>query len=319
MNEPRKEYPILFLGGAKRVSIGRKIAEAFRTRGHEARIYSYETDRRVPIAAIGEVIVGRRWKDADLYTHLREAVEAKGIRMIVPFVDGAVGVAAEFASRYPELGVFVPGTSAEMAELMFDKCRSAELFERLGLPTPASYRGEEAYPLIAKPRHGSASKGIRILSTHGDLAELENPEDYLIQEYIEDAEEISTDCYASVRTGEPLVVSPRIRLETLGGEAVRSLTIDSPEAEALARKTLTATGLKGAVTIQFIRSRRAPERLMIMEINPRLGGGVVCSAGAGADIPGCIADEALGFDARPSKAVPGTEMCRYFEDVIFKP
>ena len=58
---------------------------------------------------------------------------------------------------------------------------------------------------------------------------------------------------------------------------------------------------------------------MIMEINPRLGGGVVCSAGAGADIPGCIADEALGFDARPSRAVPGTEMCRYFEEVIFKP
>jgi len=37
---------------------------------------------------------------------------------------------------------------------------------------------------------------------------------------------------------------------------------------------------------------------MIMEINPRLGGGAVAAVHAGADIPAMIISEALGFETR---------------------
>lgn len=316
-----KPYPILLLGGAKRVSIARHIAGAFRDRGYKALFFSYEIKKHVPIAELGEVIIGRRWKDESIYSHLREVVEQKGIKMIIPFVDGAVGVAARMCKRYPELRLFVPGRDSRIAEIMFDKKAAAELFEQCELPIPETYRGtgQREYPLIAKPRHGSASKGIAVLETEEEYLKLANHQDFIIQEYISEREEISIDCYVSVRTGKILTISPRRRLETLGGEAVRSITLSDPAAEALARETLERTGLRGAVTIQLLKDLRNPGRLLIMEINPRLGGGVVCSIGAGADIPGNIADEALGMEARPSQATPGTEMCRYFQEVIFKP
>lgn len=321
MSAGANKFPILFLGGAKRVSVGRMLEKAFADRGYEARFFSYEIDPRVPVACMARVVQGLRWSDPAIYDDLARVVDEFGIRMIVPFVDGAVDVAATFVERNPAAGVFLPGADAARARTMFDKVEAARVFEELGLPVPPTWRpGEPAcFPLIAKPRRGSASKGISVIDGPEALGALEGRmDDYIVQRYIADREEISVDCYVSVRSGEVLAVSPRRRIETLGGEAVRSITVDSPRAEALVRRTLEATGLRGAVTVQLICDRAADE-LMIMEINPRLGGGVVCSIGAGADIPGVIADEALGLTPSPSAAVPGTEMCRYFQEVIFKP
>lgn len=321
MTSSAKKFPILFLGGAKRVSVGRMLEAAFAARGLKAEFFSYEIDPRVPIACMARVIVGLRWSDPAIYDDLARVVAENGIRMIVPFVDGAVDVAAEFVERNLDAGVFLPGSDAVISRMMFDKVEAARLFESHALPVPQTWRpGMQAlYPLIAKPRRGSASKGICVLETPSDLHALEGREDnYIIQRYIADREEISVDCYVGVHSGEVLAVSPRRRIETLGGEAVRSITVDSPRAVELVRRALLATGLRGAVTVQLLLDRTADE-LMIMEINPRLGGGVVCSVGAGADIPGMMADEALGLQAAPSQAVPGTEMCRYFQEVIFKP
>ena len=57
---------------------------------------------------------------------------------------------------------------------------------------------------------------------------------------------------------------------------------------------------------------------MLMEINPRLGGGAVCTVHAGGDIPGFILDELLGRPMIPSVGIkPGTLICRYFQEVAF--
>lgn len=315
-------YPILLLGGAKRVSIVRKIAEAFRSRGFEPKFYSYETSKIVPIACMAEIILGLRWCEPKIYNGLKEIVEEKGIRMIVPFVDEAVGVAARFIERYPELEVFVPCSSSSLCDIMFDKIEADKLFHELGFPVPKKLdRTNPEYPLIAKPRRGSASKGLVIIENEEDLNKILSPENYLIQECILSKDEISVDCYVSVRTGEILTISPRVRLETLGGEAVRSRTFKYPGLESLCRSIIERTGLRGALTIQFIIDLSANSEFglkhLIMEINPRLGGGVVCSIGAGADIPGQIADDALNRPCVRSEAKSDVEMCRYFEEVIF--
>jgi hypothetical protein len=56
-----------------------------------------------------------------------------------------------------------------------------------------------------------------------------------------------------------------------------------------------------------------------MEINPRLGGGAVCSVHAGADLPGYILDEWQGIEL-PSNVVcqADVKICRYMQEVVFK-
>lgn len=306
---------ILFLGGAKRVAMARLFKEAAAGRGMECSIFSYELRADEPIACIGKVITGRRWRDDDIYGHLQAVCREHAIDIVVPFVDGAVAVAARLHELVPH--VFAPSSSAEDAEAMFDKVRAAEVFETCGLPVPPTYRGGPVTePLIAKPRHGSASQGILRIDREADLPAPDIRDSYLIQGRFDRREEISVDCYVSVLSGEPTAIVPRRRLEVAGGEVVRSITIDDPAAVELVRHTLLLLGLRGAVTVQLIRDLDTGS-LYIMEINPRLGGGAVCAIHAGADIPGMIIDEARGIVPAKADYRPGTEIARYMQEVVF--
>lgn len=315
------QITLLFLGGAKRVAMARMFKTACAARGLRCRIISYEMDSRVPIACEADIVIGRRWTDPEVYADLDRLVRAEGVGAMIPFVDGAVAVACAYAERYPDAGVFVPAADARLCDSMFDKVLAAAFFEEHGLPVPRSYReGDPCLRLIAKPRRGSASKGIVEISGIEALdALLPHAADYLIQERIDRREEYSVDCYVGLRSGRVLALSPRRRVDVSGGEAMRTVTVADAGIDALTRRVLAETGLRGAVTVQFMRDLDAGGRLLLMEINPRLGGGCVCSVHAGADIPSLIIDEALGREPEPLEALPGVEIVRYPAEVVFYP
>ena len=155
----------MFLGGARRVAMAKLFRKAANDAGLELRLYSYELGRREPIADEADIIIGRKWNDPEVYAHLAEISDSKNIDVIIPFVDGAVGIAARFISLYPGK-VWSPVSIGTDPDLMFDKVLAAKRFEELGLPIPATYiPGEPCMQLIAKPRKGSASKGIQIPDT----------------------------------------------------------------------------------------------------------------------------------------------------------
>lgn len=306
----RPTVSVLFLGGAKRVAMARLFIKAAKERGMECRIFSYELREEEPIACVGTVIIGRRWADPAVVDDIRRVCREHGITIVVPFVDGAVDVASRAAGD----GIFVPAGEPGDAETMFDKVRAASIFEKHGIPTPPTWRGGAVdRPLIAKPRHGSASKGILRIDCDADIPA--HPDEYIIQSRFDRREEISIDCYTG-RDGRPLAIVPRRRIEVAGGEVVRSVTVDSPEAVELARTALAALALRGAVTVQLIRDTAGGD-LYVMEINPRLGGGAVCAVHAGADIPGMILDEAAGIAPSAAAYRPGTLIARYMQEVVF--
>ena len=304
MNLPHnpKRLSFLFLGGAKRVAMAQMIQKACLSAGYECRIVGYELDRRSALASVGTIVTGLRWSDPSIFTDLDRVCQENEIDIILPFVDGAVGVAAEFAAIHSTTGVFAPVGQRAESERMFDKCAAAALFEQLSLPIPQTYCGDTSVEkLIAKPRFGSASKGIIEINSYKEFVDLQlDSSRYLIQERIDNRCEITADCYVGVRDGFIAAICPRIRVEASGGEAVRTITIDDTDVITLVKKTLQATGLRGAVTIQLIRDIDNG-RLMIMEINPRLGGGAVASVHAGANLPGLIIDDALGMPLKQQK------------------
>lgn len=314
-----KTFNLLFLGGSQRVAVGKMFLKAAAARGLEPHITGYELDPLCPLASVGTVLTGLKWNDPDIYDDLLRIVQDRNIDAIIPFVDSAVFVAAEFARRYgPD--IFVPGSPAPAGERMFDKIAAAEFFEARGIPVPRTYRpGDPCLRLIAKPRFGSASQGIVSISSLEQLYSFQGQTGrYLIQERIDNRQEISVDCYASVADGTILVASPRLRLRVTGGEVTLTRTVDDAEAADLASRVIKAAGLRGAVTVQLIRDLD-DGRLMVMEVNPRLGGGVVATVNAGADIPGLIVDEALGHTVEPVKARPGVTTARYLADTVFYP
>ena len=312
----RRRVNVLFLGGAKRVSFGNKLISAGERLGLDVKIYSYELEPEVPISLIGGIIIGRRWSAPDILDHLRQVVGAYHIDIMLPFVDGAISIAGAYVGTYGD--VWSPVVNPGKAETLFDKVLSAREFEAAGLSIPPTYTGgRPVFPLIAKPRHGSASKGIEIIEGINEFRRISKTAgEYLIQTYYPHREEYTVDCYVT-RRGEILCISPRRRLEVVGGEVSRTVTIDSSEIVKASTEAIDRLGLRGAVTLQYLRDLESG-RLMLMEINPRLGGGVVCSIHAGADIPAMILTEAVGLPPEKSTHIKsGTMICRYFEEAVF--
>lgn len=310
-----KKINIMMLGGARRVSMAELFKRSGERIGREVSIISYELMEQVPIALVGKVIVGLRWSDPNVVADIVRVAKEYEIDIILPFVDGAIEIASKTRQHLP--GVFIPVSDFETSRTMFDKVAAAKSFEKAELPIPKTYTAINAkMPAIAKPRKGSASRGIKIFHTLDELMQLENLSDYLVQEYVENRDEYTVDCYVSQK-GEILTVVPRVRLEVMGGEVTRTITCRNATLDRLSRQVIETFQLKGPVTLQFLHDLDK-NRYLLMEVNPRLGGGVVCSIYAGAPITDYIIDESRGITLNACDDwAYNTLMARYQKEAIF--
>lgn len=306
---------VMMLGGARRVSMAQLLKRSGKRIGYDIEIISYELMEEVPIALEGKVVVGLKWTDPGVVDDIIRVVGEYNVNIILPFVDGAIEVASLCRDRLP--GVFVPVSNFDVTAAMFDKVEAAKVFKEANLPIPLTYSVISAeMPAIAKPRRGSASRGIKIFHNIEDLMHLDNLKDYLVQEYIANNEEYTVDAYVS-KEGEILVTVPRLRIETMGGEVTRTVTCRNDILDNLSRQVITHFDLRGPVTLQFLHDLDQ-DRYLLMEVNPRLGGGVICSIYAGAPIADYILNEALGVSVKPcSDWADKTLMARYQKEAIF--
>ena len=114
--------------------------------------------------------------------------------------------------------------------------------------------------------------------------------DFLIQKYLI-ADEYTVDAYISSQ-GKALSIVPRKRMEVTSGEATKSITIKDEEIINLSKQIISLINFQGPITLQFLREKTT-NKLYIMEINPRYGGGVITSLKAGADSTMMVLNEYL--------------------------
>jgi carbamoyl-phosphate synthase large subunit len=111
-------------------------------------------------------------------------------------------------------------------------------------------------------------------------------------------------------------VVPRQRLEVRSGEVSKGRIVkDAQIMDEVAHVIERLSAGPGVVTLQLFRTKR--NRVKIIEINPRFGGGVPLSIKAGADFPRWILQELagrrprIGFDAFQD----GLTMLRYDAEI----
>ena len=133
----KTKLTLLMLGGARRVSMAELLKRSGERLGYDIRIVSYELDLQVPIATVGKVVKGLRWTDEGVVDDILRVVIEHEARIILPFVDGSISVAARCKEKMPDL--FVPVSDPYTSSLMFDKISAAEAFEKAGIPIPTTY------------------------------------------------------------------------------------------------------------------------------------------------------------------------------------
>jgi len=198
-----------------------------------------------------------------------------------------------------------------------DKWQFFETLRDASVPTPATgLGGAEGVPgpWILKPRAGRGSRDVYPVDDPAELAVLlARVTDPIVQHRLE-GREFTADALVDDET--VLTVCPRWRLETKAGISTKGLTFRDAAVESVVAAALRAVGLVGPANVQgFVAPNGA---VTVMEINPRLSGGLALTQHAGADLLGACVERALGRAPDPERLVarPGVLMVRHFEEVF---
>ncbi len=145
-------------------------------------------------------------------------------------------------------------------------------------------------PAFVKPRSGSGSRGIALITEISELERLPRDGTMLVQENLP-GPEYSVDVLAD-RDGRVLAVVPRERMKVDSGIAVTARTVHDADLEEFGRAVAERIGLTGVANVQA--KGAASGEAALLEVNARFPGTMPLTVASGVDMPGLCVKEALG-------------------------
>lgn len=250
------------------------------------------------------------------------------IDAIISLNDLELPILSENRERFKEIGVTVIVSAPNVIETCFDKYKTAQWIESVGLKAPKTYvtlasakdalaKGIIEFPLFMKPRWGSGSIG---LETIDDMEELDiyyhillkkikktilatastGDEYILIQEKLT-GKEFGLDVMNDLN-GNNIAISVKQKLAMRAGETDKALTVDLPEVREIG--AVIGRNLKHIGNLDVDVMQRANGDYCVLEMNPRFGGGYPFSYEAGVNMPKAILQWLKGEKIDPSILQP---------------
>ena len=251
---------------------------------------------------------------ADNYVESLLAIcRSEQIMALISLNDLELPILASARKDFEEIGVKLIISKEEVVDICFDKYRTVQFCDRIHIATPLTYltleeairaieAGHLEFPVVVKPRWGSASVGIEFPGTmeelklayrlatlkisHSILAEASKQDleqSVLIQQKIHGTEyglDILNDF-----SGRTVQVYAKEKLAMRAGETDKSVLRNEPELEQTGFLVGEALGHIGNVDCDiFVKDGKQ----YLLEINPRFGGGYPFSHMSGADYPAAI-------------------------------
>ena len=242
--------------------------------------------------------------------------------------DLELPILAENKSRFEKIGVKVIVSDPQVIDICFDKYKTAQWVELIGLNAPKTYvtlssakealsKGEISFPLFMKPRWGSGSIG---LETIDDMEELEIYYHLLMKkikktilatasigdEYIMIQEKLMGKEYGldvmNDLEGNNVAVAVKQKLAMRAGETDKAITVDLPEVREMG--AAIGRNLKHIGNLDVDIMQRANDDYCVLELNPRFGGGYPFSYEAGVNMPLAIIKWLKGETVAPSILQP---------------
>ncbi len=262
-------------------------------------------------------------EDPGYIDFLLNLVKKRSIHLLVPLIDSDLLKLSLAREQFARLGCTVLISSPRVVAVCRDKLLSFQHLVKSGIPTPKTWSLDEAlrlrkprFPLYIKPRAGSAARGHYLCDDRPSLDLLaRRVTDAIVQEYVH-GREYTLDAYAGFE-GRPLCIVPRLRIEVRTGEVSKGRTERNKAVMAVGAKVVKSLAdCVGVITIQCIQSTDGAVR--VIEINPRVGGGIPLAISAGADFPRWILSTLSGRPAtiRSNAFEDGLYMLRYDEAVL---
>lgn len=250
------------------------------------------------------------------------------IDALISLNDLELPILAENKAKFEALGVKVIVSDPQVIDIAFDKYKTAQWVESLGLVAPKTYvrladvkealaKGEIEFPLFMKPRWGSGSIGLESIS---DMEELDIYYNLLMKkikktilatasvgdEYIMIQEKLTGNEFGldimNDLNGKNVAVSVKQKLAMRAGETDKAVTVDLPEVREMGKKIGEALGHIGNLDVDIMQ--RADGAYCVLELNPRFGGGYPFSYEAGVNMPKAIIQWVKGEEVDPAILQP---------------
>jgi carbamoyl-phosphate synthase large subunit len=237
--------------------------------------------------------------DPGYIDRLTEIVRAENVGLIVPTIDPELAVLAEASGQLAELGARVHVSPPSVVKIASDKLATIEALAAAGVPVPETWplehaariNGATTWPMLVKPRWGSAGRGVAIAHDDKDLPRHVS-EPMVIQELLKGPEytvNMFVDCGGQLRS-----IVPHRRLRVRAGEVEKGRTERNAEFEDIAERVLSAIpDARGALCFQLMADPDAGAK--VFEINARFGGGYPLAHNAGATFTQWLLEEAFGL------------------------
>lgn len=260
-----------------------------------------------------------RGDDPGFVDRIIQICEDLSIDLLMPTVDSELLPLAKRLQELRAVGTDAVMASQETLEVCLDKWK---LYERCqsSVRVPETVVVDETFdpqsielPAVVKPRTGSGSRGIRLISEVAHLESLERNGALLVQELLP-GPEFSLDVFAD-RSGQVLSVVPRERLKVDSGIAITGRTTHDETLEQFGADVARLIGLNTVANVQTKQSSEGAPALL--EVNARFPGTMPLTIASGVDMPRLAVDEALGREL-PDSPIPFRDvaMVRHFDDHI---
>lgn len=241
---------------------------------------------------------------------LKELVSTYDISAIISLNDLELPILAKHKDEIEKLGAKVIISNPHVIDIAFDKWKTFHFFKEIGVDTPKTYitladaqdalaQGELEYPLVIKPRWGSASIAIDIVKSEEELqmayrlqllkiqkSILKDASSEDIEKSILIQEKINGDEYGidilNDFDGNHYGSFIRKKLGMRSGETDKAVSIINEEFSKIARTIAENTKHIGNMDCDFFVSNG---KVYYLEMNPRFGGGYPFSHEAGINTP----------------------------------
>ena len=266
-----------------------------------------------------EAFLVPRLGDPEFVPRLSSCVKHR-VDLVVPTIDTEMPVWVAHRDRFDEIGTTIALSHGDLVAIAADKQGTHDWLVAQGFTveqtTPAGALADPdawTFPLMAKPRFGSAGLGVGLVRDARSWRwSPAGATSWARSSSAGGARRGAHDRRAGRPHGPLRVRRAPPPHRGRAGEVSKGVTVRSAVLEDLAVRLREALpGAYGALNVQVFVDD--PDHLAVIEINARYGGGFPLSLEAGADFPRWMLEELLGL---PSTASPdgwraGLVMLRY--------
>lgn len=278
-----KELRILLTGVGRRIELLQAFRQAALAMQINLKLFGADASKTAPALAYCDAafpVCGM--KEPDYIPQLVKLCRENRVDLVIPTIDTDLLVLSRNTAAFGETKVLI--SAPDKIEICRDKRLTAEFLLSCGCKAPETvddyrqYKGP--FPCFIKPLDGSSSINAYTVRNAEELKTYaEKIGGYIVQPFIAGTE-YTVDIFCTP-DGEPIFITPRIRLAVRSGEVLKTQIAMDDKIIGECRQLLRLFRPVGPITVQLIRETATGEDWFI-EINPRFGGGAPLSMKAGA-------------------------------------